>query len=61
MITAAERRRSARMWMTISLRVEGVDSSGRTIEYEGRAIEGCDRKFYGATFEARTCPKPAAD
>jgi hypothetical protein len=26
-----------------------------------QAIEGCDRKFYGATFEAHTSPKPAAD
>jgi len=25
------------------------------------ALEGCDRKFYGATFEARTRPKPTGD
>jgi len=36
--TADERRRSGRLWMTIPLRMEGLNSGGRTMEYEGRAI-----------------------
>ena len=48
MTSAAERRRSARLWMTIPLRVEGVDSSDRTRAYEGRAI-GLNR--YGARIQ----------
>lgn len=37
MVTVDERRRSDRLWLTIPLRVEGVDSSGQAFEYEGRA------------------------
>jgi hypothetical protein len=48
MTTASERRRSARLWMTIPLSVEGLDSGGRTMEYEGRAI-GLNR--YGARIQ----------
>lgn len=52
MTTAAERRRSARLWMTIPLRMEDLNSSGRTMEYEGRAI-GLNR--YGARIQI---PRP---
>ncbi|HEV2233809.1 MAG TPA: PilZ domain-containing protein [Terriglobia bacterium] len=52
MTTAAERRRSARLWMTIPLRMEGLDSSGRAMEYDGRAI-GLNR--YGARIQI---PRP---
>ncbi len=33
-----ERRRSDRIWLTIPLRAEVVDSNGRTVEYPGRAV-----------------------
>jgi PilZ domain len=34
----ADRRRSDRLWLTIPLRVEGLDSKGQSVEYPGRAI-----------------------
>src|SRR5579859_5646048 len=52
MTIAAERRRSARLWMTIPLHMEELNSSGRTMEYEGRAV-GLNR--YGARIQI---PRP---
>jgi PilZ domain len=34
----AERRRSDRLWLTIPLRFEDVDSKGETVELDGRAV-----------------------
>ena len=37
MVTVDERRRSDRLWLTIPLRVEGVDSGDHAFEYSGHA------------------------
>ena len=37
-IDPAERRRSDRIWLTLPVRAETVDSNGRTVEYSGRAV-----------------------
>jgi hypothetical protein len=33
----AERRRSDRLWLTVPLNLEGVDTTGQTVEHKGRA------------------------
>lgn len=51
-MATAERRRSDRLWMTIPLRMDALNSGGRTTEYEGRAIS---LNRYGARIQI---PRP---